>query len=50
MVIDPAVVEPAIESYNRIATIAPFPVTYHLPALYELAVLECIMTMLEVLL
>ena len=34
MVIDPAVVEPAIESYNRIATIAPFPVTYHLPALY----------------
>ena len=34
MVIDPAVKEPAIESYNRIATIAPFPVTYHLPALY----------------
>ena len=34
MVIDPAVVEPAIESYNRIATVAPFPVTYHLPALY----------------
>ena len=34
MVIDPAVVEPAIESYNRIVTIAPFPVTYHLPALY----------------
>ena len=34
MVIDPAVVEPAIESYNRIATVAPYAVTYHLPALY----------------
>jgi len=34
MVIDPAVVKPAIESFNRIATIAPYPVTYHLPALY----------------
>ena len=50
MVIDPAVVEPAIESYNRIATIAPFllPITFLL--FMELAVLECIMTMLEVLL
>ena len=34
MVIDPAVVKPAIESFNRIANIAPYPVTYHLPALY----------------
>ena len=34
MVIDPAIVKPAIESFNRIASIAPYPVTYHLPALY----------------
>ena len=34
MVIDPAVVEPAIESFNRIASIAPYPISYHLPALY----------------
>ena len=34
MVIDPAVQKPAIESYNRIASISPFPVTYHLPALF----------------
>jgi GMP synthase-like glutamine amidotransferase len=34
MVIDPAVVKPAIESFNRIASVAPYPVTYHLPALY----------------
>ena len=36
MVIDPAVTKPAIESYNRIAISAPYPVTYHLPALYGL--------------
>jgi len=34
MVIDPAILTPAIESFNRIASIAPYPVTYHLPALY----------------
>jgi GMP synthase (glutamine-hydrolysing) len=34
IIIDPAVVKPAIESFNRIASIAPYPVTYHLPALY----------------
>jgi GMP synthase-like glutamine amidotransferase len=34
MVIDPAVVKPAIESFNRMASVAPYPVTYHLPALY----------------
>ena len=34
MIIDPAVGKPAIESFNRIASIAPYPVTYHLPALY----------------
>ena len=34
MVIDPAVVKPAIESFNRITSVAPYPVTYHLPALY----------------
>jgi len=34
MVIDPAVLKPAIESFNRIASVAPYPVTYHLPALY----------------
>ncbi len=34
MIIDPAVVKPAIESFNRIASIAPYPITYHLPALY----------------
>ncbi|MBE76297.1 MAG: hypothetical protein CMG41_00965 [Candidatus Marinimicrobia bacterium] len=34
MVIDPAVLKPAIESFNRIANVAPYPVTYHLPALY----------------
>ena len=36
MVIDPAVIKPAIESYNRIARTAPYPVTYHLPALHGL--------------
>ena len=34
MVIDPAILTPAIESFNRIASVAPYPVTYHLPALY----------------
>ena len=34
MVIDPAVVTPSIESFNRISKVAPFNVTYHLPALY----------------
>ena len=34
IIIDPAVVKPAIESFNRIASVAPYPVTYHLPALY----------------
>ena len=40
MVIDPAVIKPAIESYNRIALAAPFPVTYHLPALHGLTSIE----------
>ena len=34
MVIDPAVVTPSIESFNRISKVAPFNVTYQLPALY----------------
>ena len=34
MVIDPAVVTPSLESFNRIVKVAPFNVTYHLPALY----------------
>ena len=34
MVIDPAVIKPAIESYNRIALSASYHVSYHLPALY----------------
>ena len=34
MVIDPAAVTPSIESFNRISKVAPFNVTYHLPALY----------------
>tara|TARA_A100001035_G_scaffold239503_2_gene204571 strand:+ start:3258 stop:3914 length:657 start_codon:yes stop_codon:yes gene_type:complete len=34
MVIDPAVVNPSLESFNRIVKVAPFSVTYHLPALY----------------
>ena len=34
MVIDPAVIKPAIESYNRIALTATYPVSYHLPALH----------------
>ena len=34
MVIDPAVIKPAIESYNRIALTATYHVSYHLPALY----------------
>ena len=34
MIIDPAVVTPSIESFNRISTVAPYNVTYHLPALY----------------
>ena len=40
LVIDPAVLKPAIESYNRIASTAPYPVTYHLPALYGLTSLN----------
>ena len=40
MVIDPAVIKPAIESYNRIALVAPFPVTYHLPALHGFTSIE----------
>ena len=40
MVIDPAVVKPAIESYNRMVFSAPYPVTYHLPALYGLTSIE----------
>ena len=35
MVIDPAAITPCIESFNRISRVAPFPVTYHLPALYN---------------
>ncbi len=34
IVIDPAVEKPAIESFNRIARIAKYPVTYYLPALF----------------
>ena len=34
MAIDPAVIKPAIESYNRIALTATYHVSYHLPALY----------------
>ncbi|MFL3013139.1 MAG: type 1 glutamine amidotransferase, partial [Candidatus Neomarinimicrobiota bacterium] len=34
MVIDPAVVTPSIDSFNRISKVSPFNVTYHLPALY----------------
>jgi GMP synthase (glutamine-hydrolysing) len=40
MVIDPAVIKPAIESYNRISLVAPFPVTYHLPALHGFTSIE----------
>ena len=40
MVIDPAVVKPAIESYNRMVFSTPYPVTYHLPALYGLTSIE----------
>ena len=35
MVIDPAAITPCIESFNRISKVAPSPVTYHLPALYN---------------
>jgi GMP synthase-like glutamine amidotransferase len=35
MVIDPAAITPCIESFNRISRVVPFPVTYHLPALYN---------------
>lgn len=35
MVIDPAAITPCIESFNRIARVAPLSVTYHLPALYN---------------
>ncbi|MDC0882246.1 gamma-glutamyl-gamma-aminobutyrate hydrolase family protein [Candidatus Marinimicrobia bacterium] len=35
MVIDPAAITPSIEAYNRISKVAPLPVTYHLPALYN---------------
>ena len=36
MVIDPAVIKPAIESYNRIVRATHHHVTYHLPALHGL--------------
>ena len=34
MVIDPAVVSPSIDSFNRISKISHLPLTYHLPALF----------------
>ena len=34
MVIDPAVEKPAIESFNRLSIRAPYPTSYHLPALH----------------
>lgn len=34
LIIDPAIVNPSIESFNRISKIAPISVTYHLPALF----------------
>ena len=40
MVIDPAVIKPEIEAYNRIVLTAPYPVTYHLPAMYGLTSIE----------
>lgn len=40
MVIDPAVKKPEIEAYNRIVLTAPYPVTYHLPAMYGLTSME----------
>jgi len=40
MVIDPAVKKPEIEAYNRIVLTAPYPVTYHLPALHGLTSIE----------
>ena len=42
MVIDPSVKKPAIESYNRIARVVPYPVTYHLPALYGQTSIELV--------
>ena len=34
LIIDPAIVNPSIESFNRISKIAPISVTYHLPAFF----------------
>ena len=34
LVIDPAIANPSIESFNRISKIAPISATYHLPALF----------------
>ena len=34
IVIDPAIANPSIESFNRISKIAPISATYHLPALF----------------
>ena len=34
LVIDPAITNPSIESFNRISKIAPISATYHLPALF----------------
>jgi len=34
LIIDPAIVNPSVESFNRISKIAPISVTYHLPALF----------------
>jgi GMP synthase (glutamine-hydrolysing) len=40
MVIDPAVIKPAIESYNRIVRATHHHVTYHLPALHGLTSIQ----------
>ena len=40
LIIDPAVKKPEIESYNRIVLAAPYPVTYHLPAMYGFTSIE----------
>lgn len=37
LVIDPAVRSPELDCFNRMATSAPLPLTYHLPALYGMA-------------
>ena len=34
MVIDPGVLTPSIESFNRISKVTPLNVSYHLPALF----------------